>query len=151
MLHFRKIPKNVGQNLEKFGRILIKFADLVKNQQNFQQFLTKKLRLENGSKTVQRSALCWSRRELSNEYLLAKFGFDTAVHEPCKVCPLSAYRSPRSMMSRPKVQLTLRARLPRVRRTRNWTWGPCGRTSWWARYRMRTRSRRSSRYKDTNE
>ena len=32
----------------------------------------------------------------SNEYLLAKFGFDTAENEPCKVCPLSAYRSPRS-------------------------------------------------------
>ena len=42
------------------------------------------------------SALCRSRRELSNEYLLAKFGFDTAENEPCKVCPLSAYRSPRS-------------------------------------------------------
>ena len=26
-----------------------------------------------------------SRRELSNEYLLAKFGFDTAENEPCKV------------------------------------------------------------------
>ena len=37
------------------------------------------------SKTVQRSALCRSRRELSNEYLLAKFGFDTAENEPCKV------------------------------------------------------------------
>merc|ERR1712159_457549 len=34
------------------------------------------------SKTVQRSALCGSRRELSNEYLLAKFGFDTAENEP---------------------------------------------------------------------
>ena len=34
-----------------------------------------------------------SRRELSNEYLRAKFGFDTAENdEPCKVCPLSAYR-----------------------------------------------------------
>ena len=31
-----------------------------------------------------------------NEHLLAKFGFDTAEKEPCKVCPLSAYRSPRS-------------------------------------------------------
>ena len=30
----------------------------------------------------------------SNAYLLAKFGFDTAENEPCKVCPLSAYRSP---------------------------------------------------------
>ena len=28
------------------------------------------------------SALCRSRRELSNEYLLAKFGFDTAKNEP---------------------------------------------------------------------
>ena len=44
-------------------------------------------------RTVQRSALCRSRRELSNEYLLAKFGFDTAENEPCKVCPLSKYRS----------------------------------------------------------
>ena len=47
------------------------------------------------TRTVQRSALCRSRRELSNAYFLAKFGFDTAVNEPCKVCPLSAYRSPR--------------------------------------------------------
>ena len=45
---------------------------------------------------MQRSALCRSRRELSNAYLLAKFGFDTAENEPCKVCPLSVYRSPRS-------------------------------------------------------
>ena len=45
---------------------------------------------------MQRSALCRSRRELSNKYLFAKFGFDTAENEPCKVCPLSAYRSPRS-------------------------------------------------------
>ena len=37
--------------------------------------------------------MCRSRRELSNEYLLAKLGFDTAANEPCKVCPLSAYRS----------------------------------------------------------
>ena len=39
--------------------------------------------------------MCRSRRELSNESLLAKFGFDTAENEPCKVCPLSTYRSPR--------------------------------------------------------
>ena len=36
-----------------------------------------------------------SRRKLSNAYLLAKFGFDTAENEPCKVCLLSVYRSPR--------------------------------------------------------
>ena len=46
-------------------------------------------------RTVRRSALCRSRQELSNEYLLAKIGVDTAENEPCKVCPLSAYRSPR--------------------------------------------------------
>ena len=35
---------------------------------------------------MQRGALCRSRGELSNAYLLAKFGFDTAENEPCKVC-----------------------------------------------------------------
>ena len=44
---------------------------------------------------MQRSALRRSRRELSNAYFLAKFGFGTAVNEPFQVCPLSAYRSPR--------------------------------------------------------
>ena len=43
------------------------------------------LSFENDSRTVQRSALCRSRRELSNECLLAKFGFDTAENEPCEV------------------------------------------------------------------
>ena len=33
---------------------------------------------------MQRSALCRSRRELSNAYLLAKFRFDTAENEPAK-------------------------------------------------------------------
>ena len=37
------------------------------------------------SKTVQRSALCRSRRELSKEYLLAKIGVDTAENEPLEV------------------------------------------------------------------
>ena len=32
-----------------------------------------------------------SRRELSNGYLLANFGFGTAENEHCKVCPLSVY------------------------------------------------------------
>ena len=39
------------------------------------------------TRTVQRSALCRSRRELSNAYLLTIFGFDTAENEPCKICP----------------------------------------------------------------
>ena len=38
------------------------------------------------SKTVQRSALCRCQRERSNQYLLAKFGFDTAENKPSKVC-----------------------------------------------------------------
>ena len=37
---------------------------------------------------MQRSALCRSRRELSNAYFLAKFGLDTAENEPCQVCPI---------------------------------------------------------------
>ena len=36
-------------------------------------------------RTVQRSALCRSRRELSNEYLLAKIGVDTAENELLQV------------------------------------------------------------------
>ena len=32
----------------------------------------------------------------SNAYFVAKFGFDTEENEACKVCQLSAYRSPRS-------------------------------------------------------
>ena len=38
------------------------------------------MRLENGA----RGALGRSRRELSNEYLLATFGIDTAENEPCE-------------------------------------------------------------------
>ena len=46
---------------------------------------------------MQRSALCRSRRELSNAYLLAKFRFDTAENEPCTVCRIpSASRWTRS-------------------------------------------------------
>ena len=37
---------------------------------------------------MQSSALCRSRRELSNAYFLAKFGLDTAENEPCQVCPI---------------------------------------------------------------
>ena len=61
------------------------------NWQIFSDFWTKFWAL----RTVQRSALCRSRRELSNTYFLAKFGFDTIDNEPRQVCPLSAYRSPK--------------------------------------------------------
>ena len=53
----------------------------------------KKLSLETDpTRAVQRSALCRSRRELSNAYFqnfLAKFRFDTAENEASKVCPRS--------------------------------------------------------------
>ncbi len=38
------------------------------------------------SKGAKACKSCRSRQELSNEYLLAKFGFDTAENEPLKVC-----------------------------------------------------------------
>ena len=45
---------------------------------------------------MQRSALCRSRRELSNAYFVAKFGLDTAENEPCQVCPTEAFPRGRS-------------------------------------------------------
>ena len=57
-----------------------------------------KLRLENGAKAVQRSALCRSRRELSNEYLLANIGVDTA-ESPSKFGENIQYYSIVSLMS----------------------------------------------------
>ena len=56
------------------------------------------------SKTVQRSALCRSRRELSNEYLLAKIGVDTAENEPLEVwgkIQFTIHFAPRSRCARP--------------------------------------------------
>ena len=47
---------------------------------------------------MQSGVLCRSRRELSHEHFIAKVGFDTAESEPCKVCPLSVYSSPRSLL-----------------------------------------------------
>ena len=54
--------------LAQFGKKIAKFLAIFKQ----------KLGLEK----VERSAFCGSRRELSNAYLLAKFGFDTAENEP---------------------------------------------------------------------
>ena len=48
---------------------------------------------------MQTSALCRSRRELSNAYLLAKFGLDTAENEPCQVCPTKQCSSQNSYPS----------------------------------------------------
>ena len=46
------------------------------------RFLAEILRLKNGAKVCKS---CTSRQELSNEYLLAKIGVDTAENEPLKV------------------------------------------------------------------
>ena len=48
---------------------------------------------------MQRSAFCRSRRKLSNEYFLAKFGFDTAENEHRKVCDVGACRVSCSLSS----------------------------------------------------
>ena len=45
--------------------------------------------------------MCRSRRQLSNAYSLAKFGFDTAENEPSKVCPdLHNVRDPAALRRR---------------------------------------------------
>ena len=57
-----------------------------------------------GARTCTYNQSCRSRQELSNAYLLAKFGFDTAENEPCKVCrrAVTAQRwSPSMMAQRP--------------------------------------------------
>ena len=53
--------------------------------------------------------MCRSRRELSNAYLLSKFGFDTAENEPCKVSPIerSATSAPGSTNAEDRVALCL--------------------------------------------
>ena len=116
MLEFAKI-ENL-RNVSEF--LLLKFCWILQNfWQNFGKMLTKKW----DYRAVQRSALCRSRRELSNAYFIAKFGLDTAENEPCQVCPLSAYRSPRCRASprdRPTETVT---RCPRRRRRRAGTHG----------------------------
>ena len=77
-----KFCKNLPKKAKQFDEILPKYWGL------------------SGAKACKS---CRSRQELSNAnsnaysnaYLLAKFGFDAAENEPCKVCPLSVYRSPR--------------------------------------------------------
>ena len=74
MQNFVNFFGNVCKICEKFDENLLKFC------------------VRSGAKEQQSDR---SRQELSNEYLIAKIGFDTAENEPSKVCPLSVYRSPR--------------------------------------------------------
>ena len=92
MLHFGKIPKKIGKNsarknISKIQEISDKFCKILfKETAKFSAIFNENFEIrERSTRTVQRSALCRSRRELSNEYLLAKFGFDTAENEPSKV------------------------------------------------------------------
>jgi hypothetical protein len=58
---------------------------------------------------VQRSALCRSRRELSNAYLLAKIGVDTAENEPLEVWgENSIHYSLHSLMAKRALQMANR-------------------------------------------
>ena len=50
---------------------------------------------------MQRTALCRSRRELSNAHLLPKCGFDKAENEPCKVCPIPRGAAARKIQAGP--------------------------------------------------
>ena len=74
---------------------------------------------------MQRSASCRSRREVSNAYLLAKFGIDTAGNEPCQVCPTelcSSQSGPANMAS--NGWRARRRPSPRGSRRRQWAIPP---------------------------
>ena len=79
-----------SQNFVKIAKLFVKVAKFsklaifLKISQNFGKILAF-LKKKRDFRAVQRSALCRSRRELSNAYLLAKFGCDTAENEPFKV------------------------------------------------------------------
>ena len=88
--------QNVAKTFDNFFKIIIQQIQQIVFWQNSSKFLKKC-----DFRAVQRSVMCRSRRELSNAYLLAKSGFDTAENEPCKVCPPSVYRSPRFGLASP--------------------------------------------------
>ena len=71
---FQKMKPRV-RNSRKINKNLAKFAKKNANFDETFEIIISALR------TVQRSALCRSRQELSNAYFLAKFGFDTADNE----------------------------------------------------------------------
>ena len=81
---FREIPIKIGTKIDEFSRNIVKFSKLWQTIGNiFSDFQTK-IELRELCKGVHLN-FCRSRRELSNEYLLAKFGFDTAENEPFKI------------------------------------------------------------------
>ena len=79
-----KFAKKCGKIWPKSSEILIILAKFGKKCTCVLAIFKQNIELRERCKGLQRSALCRSRRELSNEYLDAKFGFDTAENEPCK-------------------------------------------------------------------
>ena len=74
----RKIGENLTKNC-KICRLLLKSTKIV----SMFAKLSRSLEKSQKSGMVQRKN-CRSRQELSDEYLLAKFGVDTAENEPPK-------------------------------------------------------------------
>ena len=67
---FCEILSNLAKLGQKLANILAIFKQNIELRER-----------SDSTRTVKRSAFCRSRRELSNAYLLAKFGFDTAENE----------------------------------------------------------------------
>ena len=67
-------------DLESF----VKFC-ICQKSANISAIFNENIEIRESMRTVERSALCRSRRELSNEYFLAKIGVDTAENEPLEV------------------------------------------------------------------
>ena len=75
---------------------------------------------------MQRSALCRSRRELSNAYFLAKFGFDTAEnYQPASQPRTTLRKGPKKVCSKgPRWCRLARRRCTSCGRGRGWWSGP---------------------------
>ena len=82
---------------QKFARTLPKFAKFWKETEQNSALLSENFGIP---KAVQRSALCRSRRELSNTYFFAKVLFDTAENKPCEVCRIPLCTDRRAVLSR---------------------------------------------------
>ena len=80
---------------QKFCKILPNFCKISKISEIFHKFWqnSSKFLKKCDFRAVQRSALCRSRRELSNAYLLAKFGLDTAENVRFTSQPASRERA----------------------------------------------------------
>ena len=83
MLHFGKIPKEFGQHLARFSKILTKFAKFWKKSANISAIFYETFEIRERCKGMHCVDLGESF-QTSIYYLLARCGFDTAENEPCK-------------------------------------------------------------------